>query len=74
MKIAGMKRDTIANGLLGVGGVTAMMTGAISSLVTGLFMGTAVVLAHAVLRPPNMQARIQNFRRNLIAFGDELTS
>jgi uncharacterized membrane protein (UPF0136 family) len=74
VKIAGIKRDTIANGLLSIGGITAMWTGAIGSLVTGVFLGTAAVVAHAVMRPPNNQAKLQNFKRKLIAFGEDLTS
>lgn len=72
IKVAGYNRDKVANAMIGVGGVTAMFTGAINTLIMGAVVGSAVVLAHAVLRPPNMQARIQNFRRKVDAAVDDL--
>jgi len=65
IKVAGYKRDTLANTLIGVGSVTAIFTGAINTLIMGAAAGGAFVLAHAVMRPPNMQARIQSYRRKL---------
>eukprot|EP00892_Ulva_mutabilis_P010257 jgi/Ulvmu1/7603/UM038_0028.1 len=72
IKIAGYNRNTIANALIGIGGITAMFTGAINTLIMGAAAGSVAVLAHAVLRPPNMQARIQNFKRNVDDMVEEI--
>jgi hypothetical protein len=71
VKIAGMRRDGIANTLLGMGGVAALLTGALSSLVSGALLGTAVCVGHSVLRLPNTGARLYQFKRNLIEMGEE---
>lgn len=72
IKVAGYNRDKLANAMIGVGGITAMFTGAINTLIMGALAGSAVVLAHAVLRPPNMQARIKQFRRKVVEAVDDV--
>lgn len=67
-----MKRDGIANSLLGLGGVAALLTGALSSMITGVLLGTAVCVGHAVVRLPNTGARIHQFKRNLLEIGEQM--
>ena len=74
VKIAGMERDGIANSLLGLGGVAALVTGAMSSMITGVMLGTAVCMGHAVCRVPNTGARIHQFKRNLLEIGEGMAS
>lgn len=72
IKVAGYNRDKLANAMIGIGGVTAILTGALNTLIMGAAGGCAAVLAHAVLRPPNMQARMQNFKRQVNAAVEDM--
>ena len=74
MKIAGMERDGIANSLMALGGVAALITGAMSSMITGVLLGTTVCVGHAVCRLPNTSARIHQFKRNLLQIGEDMAS
>jgi hypothetical protein len=72
MKVAGVDRSTLAASLVGSGGLAALFTGAINSLLWGAGIGVCVVAGHAVMRTPNLKARIGNFRQRLEDIGDDL--
>lgn len=71
-KIAGQDRNALGYGLLGVGSVAAWLTSAVGTLLLGAGLGSACILAHAILRSPNLKARITSARRRFDEIGGDL--
>lgn len=61
LKIAGVPRTHVARIALGVGAALALWTGATKSLTLGLGLGAGLVGAHAVLRTPNLRAKVSTY-------------
>lgn len=74
IKIAGVDRTKAAIGIMGVGSIAVFMTGALGTLLLGGCVGTALLLAHASFRSPNLKAKFSQTRRriNNAAGGDIL--
>jgi hypothetical protein len=65
LKVAGIKRSTVASCLLAVGGMVAVWTGASRTVSAGLALGAILTGVHAMFRTPNLKARLSSAQHQM---------
>lgn len=69
LRVAGVRRSTVASCLLAVGGLAAVWTGASRTVTAGLGLGVLLVGVHAIFRTPNLKARLSSTQHQMMNGG-----
>ena len=58
IKVAGLRRSTVAATMLATGGILALCSGVVGTLTMGCGASLLCIAAHATMRKPNLKARL----------------